>query len=38
MTNRYNHWFWNSKLVAWIHRHIIKLDGWLWACRFSKFR
>ena len=38
MTNRYNHWFWNSNFVMLISRISGRFDSWLWSMQYSRER
>ena len=30
MRARYNHWFWNSRLMNWFCGRLIKLENYIW--------
>lgn len=36
--NRYNHWFWNSKLVDFVSSVLVRANSWLWFKQYGKNR
>ena len=36
MGKRYKHWFWNSKLLMWVARRLVRFDSWLWSKQYAK--
>jgi len=35
MSNRYNHWFWNSRLVDHVAGLVVKLDSYIWRKQYN---
>ncbi len=33
---RYNHWFWNSKLMMKFHQKVTDLNSWLWWMMYGR--
>jgi len=36
MTKRYNHWFWNSKLMIKFSHAVTRFNDWLWRRMYGK--
>lgn len=36
MSKRYDHWFWNSKLVDNIASFIVRLDTYIWRKQYNR--
>lgn len=33
---RYNHWFWNSKVLNWVSKTNSRFGGWLWRKQYDR--
>lgn len=36
MSRRYNHWFWNSKLLVWFAQQVTYFNSWLWHRMYGR--